>query len=547
MPELDTSIVAVTVYTNRARITRRGKITLSPGDHDLALVNLPMTLEEDSVRASGSGGGGVKILGVDVKTQALKELSDETPNIIGQQILALEEEDRALINQDEALEARLDYIKLLGTHGSESLARALAAGRVGLDDATTLADYVAAQMNAASTERRTIAQKRRDLEREIKSLKDRLNEEFGRAINPARLREIQRKEIHVLLQVETETEIELDVVYAVTNASWRPLYDVRLVDDAVTLTYLATITQRSGEDWPEVPLSLSTARPASSASLPELDPWYLDRSYPVYPRRQVRAQAKSTGIFALGGAKDPIEQRLAAFDDDDGSFFMEAEAAAAPAQAFQQAQMQVEARGAALTYRVIEPIAVPSDGSPHKTTVTALSLGVELDYLTVPRLAQEAYLRATIANTSEFTLLPGEVSIFHGTEFVGKTQIETVAPTEEFEVQLGVDERVRVERELVKREVSKKVIGSTRRILFSYRITLNNLRTAPTKLTVSDQIPLAKHESIKVKLENAAPPATKQSDLNILDWELELTPGEKREIAFSFSVEHPRDMEIGGL
>src|SRR6185369_8464953 len=111
------------------------------------------------------------------------------------------EEDRALINQDEALDTRLDYLKQLSAHGSESLARALAAGRIGLDDATTLADYVVAQMNAASAERRLIGQKRRDLEYELKKLNDRLNERLGRSVNPAKLREIQRKEIHVLLQV----------------------------------------------------------------------------------------------------------------------------------------------------------------------------------------------------------------------------------------------------------------------------------------------------------------------------------------------------------
>src|SRR5262245_45581702 len=64
MPELDSSIVAVTVYMNRARITRRGTVTLPPGDHDLTLVNLPMSLEDDSVRASGRSSAGVKILGV---------------------------------------------------------------------------------------------------------------------------------------------------------------------------------------------------------------------------------------------------------------------------------------------------------------------------------------------------------------------------------------------------------------------------------------------------------------------------------------------------
>ena len=43
---------------------------------------------------------------------------------------------------------------------------------------------------------------------------------------------------------------------------------------------------------------------------------------------------------------------------------------------------------------ITRPLAVPSDGSPHKTAIASIELAAKLDHLAVPALAAEAYLRA---------------------------------------------------------------------------------------------------------------------------------------------------------
>jgi uncharacterized protein (TIGR02231 family) len=197
-------------------------------------------------------------------------------------------------------------------------------------------------------------------------------------------------------------------------------------------------------------------------------------------------------------------------------------------------QTTIESAGSGpVTYRVARPVAVPSDGSPHKTTVTIEKLGVKLDYVTAPKLAQEAYLRATITNTSEYTLLPGEASIFHGDTFVGKTRIETVAPTEEFKAQLGVDDRVRVKRELVKRDVGRKLVGSTRRTQFAYKITVTSHLSRTAKITAYDQIRW--HETSRSSWRRPMKPG-EQSEMNILKWEIEVQPGSARSSSASWST-----------
>jgi uncharacterized protein (TIGR02231 family) len=170
-----------------------------------------------------------------------------------------------------------------------------------------------------------------------------------------------------------------------------------------------------------------------------------------------------------------------------------------------------------------------------------------LDYVTAPKLVEAVYRRAQVTNDSPYTLLPGTANLFAGDEFIGATELELVAPQGEIELYLGPDDRVKVERELKRREVDKKFIGDKRRLHYAYEITLENLLPTEARVTLHDQIPVSRHEDVKVKLSAAEPEPSEQSELNLLDWELELAPGEKRDVRFGFTVEHPRAMRLTGL
>jgi uncharacterized protein (TIGR02231 family) len=207
----------------------------------------------------------------------------------------------------------------------------------------------------------------------------------------------------------------------------------------------------------------------------------------------------------------------------------------------------VETSGAAVTYQVPGATTVPADGAPHKVTVARFELPPELDYVTAPKLVKAAYRRAKVANDSAYTLLPGPANLFDGDEFIGATELELTAPGGELELYLGTDDRVRVERELKRREVDKKLLGDRRRLRYGYEITLENLLPTETKVTLHDQIPVPRHENVKVKLEFAEPKPAERTELNLLEWTLTLEPGGKQVVRFDFTVEHPREMRLVGL
>ncbi len=64
MPLLTTTIAEVVVFSDRARVTRRGTIALDSGVHSLEIANLPLTLQPDSVRTAGGGTAQAALLGV---------------------------------------------------------------------------------------------------------------------------------------------------------------------------------------------------------------------------------------------------------------------------------------------------------------------------------------------------------------------------------------------------------------------------------------------------------------------------------------------------
>src|SRR5260370_820426 len=178
--------------------------------------------------------------------------------------------------------------------------------------------------------------------------------------------------------------------------------------------------------------------------------------------------------------------------------------------------------GAGLAPRAPRPWGVPADGGPHQTLVARFELGAILDHLAVPALAPEAYLRATVTNSSSLLLLPGPARVFHDAQFVGQTSLETVAAGEELELQLGVDDQIRVERELRRRSTSKAEIGGAATLGLGHVITVEDHRPNKARVSVHDHIPGSTDGELKVRLRETSPNPPGQTDPAQLTSDLQL-------------------------
>jgi len=209
----------------------------------------------------------------------------------------------------------------------------------------------------------------------------------------------------------------------------------------------------------------------------------------------------------------------------------------------------VEQAGTALIFRVGRSVDIPSDNSPHKTTIARDNLPCTFDYVSAPLIDEQVHLRATIVNTTERVLLSGDASIFLSSEYVGTTNVKTTAPTEKFKIFLGIDDGIKVKRELIERNVEKgnALQGNIRRITYAYRITVHNYANAPRRVVIRDQLPVSKHERVKVKVQSISPTPTERTRLELITWQFTLAGDGEQKIDYRFVVEHPQDVKVTGL
>jgi uncharacterized protein (TIGR02231 family) len=531
----DTPITGVTVFTDGARVTRTGVTGVQAGVRPVVVASLPESADPSSVRVAARGDD-LALLNVEVQRRVAAEPRRDSLAQLRADVERCRDAVKELDDADEAEGAGLGFLGHLSEAAATSLARALGGGRAGYDELAGMAGHLSASTAAALARRREIAARKRVAQRELDAAVERL----AGAEQPGE--PVVFIEVTVLLEAASATEAEIELTYHVAGASWRPLYDLVLDGEKLKVSYLAEITQRTGEDWPEVTLVLSTTRQGLRQTLPELSPWYIGRPRPPRVHAAMARSAASAPRPGPPGGAAPDES----FGEQAPVQAMAFAAASRPEAKVLTAEPGQSESGAGLVYTVARPLAVPSDGGPHKTLVAKSEADASLDYLTVPVLAPEAYLRATVTN-GPLLLLPGQARIFHGPQFVGETYLDSVAPGEEFEVQLGVDDQIKVERKLRRRSTSKAVLGSTRTVDIAYEITVENHRDRKATVSVHDHIPVSVDGDIKVKPREATPAPASTDDLGELTWTLVLPPGESSAVRHRFTVEHPAQVTVAGL
>ena len=539
MTELAAPIVAVTVYADRALVTRQGSIHLAPGEHELYVNDLPQFVRE-SLRAAGTGPQGTRILSVDVTTTFHSKPPETALQALQNEIDALQEQQSLLYARSQALHDRQKWLSALGEQ-SKDFARGLSQKTMKPQDCADFFTFMSQQALQDAEEALRLDHELKRSQEEIAAKQRELDRQSGHH-RPDR----QAAVVHISL--EQEGDFTLEISYIVRNASWTPQYDVRVQHDAeqnsgtVELTYVGLVQQKTGEDWKNVNLALSTARPSLAAVLPELKPWYITSYAPVQPHmatafRQVSAPAARERGLTLQSRHRAVDIEMA-----------DEEAPAPPVEA-EIETARVEQTGTAYVFRVGHEVDIPADGSSHKTTIAYDNLPCEFDYVSAPALEEDVHVRATITNTTERVLLKGQASIFLNGEYVGTTQVKMTAPGAQVKIFLGLDDTIKIKRKLIERVVDKgdPLQINTRRNTYSYHIEVHNYAHAKRHIIVRDRLPVSQHERIKVKILQLQPKPTEHTGLELLTWEFDLGPDSEQKIEYRMAVEHPRDMTVTGL
>lgn len=501
--ELNSAIQKVTVYNDRAAVLRHAEIELPAGKHELTFKKLPANIDTNSIQVNAVANVPATIL----------EVASHKKHIIAptnERLKEIAEQQHTIQEQLSRIEDQITIINNQSQFIMQAQKTAVAANTKAKRPVMNETQEVMQFSKQALT---TLFLEKTDLDTQIKQLNKQLEQLTHESNSLKRQRNLQANDVTLTVDLEQAGKVAIDLTYITFGARWQPIYDAKVSTKSrnISLNYLALVNQQTGEDWNNIKLTLSTARPSLGANIPKLGDWKISEYNPnlVGSLRQ----RNSSGAFKQTG--------------------------------FQTAAVDNSSTNAAFTMQ--EAISLNSGNAEQKVMITNIELPSKLQYQTTPRIRQLAYLQASTVNNSNYPLLAGKLNIFMDGRFIATSTLKTTMPNEPFKLDLGGDESIAVTYKKLKNYTEKTgLINSNQRITYESLITIQNNKATTEMLTIYDQIPVSQNEKITVTLRAPNKGATKDKEGKLM-WNLSLTPNEKIEIPVTFSVEYPINTKVVGL
>jgi len=556
-----TSVIsAVTVYADRAVVTRSAMVDLAAGTQEIVFESLPATLVDQSLQVSGRGIADATILDVSARQMYVSFTPNERVKALEDNLHGLQRQFRALDDRAGTLNEQREFVKRMLTASTGQNISPSGSGlapRFSLDEWQKLYAYsedtlgkIAAELQSLDSQREEINARKTAFEKQLSELRG----AGGRAF----------KTVTVRIATANPGSLQVALAYTVPGASWSPSYDARVLstEHIVQLGYFGLVRQNTGEDWNNVDLTLSTARPTLGGAPPSLPRWTVDVAQIVKLEAFDEAAKKDRGYYAentIAGTRMPTgiagARMLGGSGGAGGRVSEIGDFAASPTVVDKQqledagfAQARVEAQVTSASFKIPVTATILSDNSPQKVPVTSARLSSDPEYLAIPKELPAAFLTAKVTNSSGFPLIGGAMNVFLDDTFVAASSLRTVMPGEKFDLALGADEGIAIKRRVNNRFTEDTgLVNKGRRITYDFTLTAQNNKATAEKIVVQDQLPVSRNEKVVVKLLGSDEKQTRPDSDGTLKWTLTLQPGEKRELPLRFSVEYPNDVPVTGI
>jgi uncharacterized protein (TIGR02231 family) len=524
--ELQSKIDQVTVFPDAAVVTRVAPLDLSAGASTLILRGLPVLLDPASIRVEGTAEAAFAIGGIDVRAtpgEARPVIDAE----LERRLKSLREERESVQAQIGAAQGKKATIERYAQASPEKLG--VEAKPLEVSQWKAAWDAIRVGLGDVNEELRTLSARSRELDADIAAL-ERARPQPPRPGAP-------KRDVAVAVEASAPVKGELRLSYRVAGAGWSPLYDARLDTGgegrkpSLELVRRAQVQQRTGEDWGDVALAVSTVRVNRGAAAPDLAPLRVSFREPSPSASQAPLEPR---VDVLRGASRAGQREQLAGET------------AARAKAM-EVSTTVEAGAFQATFKVPGRVTVPQDTS-KSLMLAGRSIEPSLLVKVSPAVDETAYLEASFVNEDEAPLLPGEVAIHRDRIYVGKAHLKVTATGDMVNLGFGADDRVKVARvPLRRREAESSWIGQTKTDLREFKTTVRNLHAQPIRISVIDRVPFAENGAIQVEeLRETTPPIerTVTDKRGVMAWTWDYAPGEQKEIRLAYRVKWPGDREL---
>ncbi|MFP5392028.1 MAG: mucoidy inhibitor MuiA family protein [Gammaproteobacteria bacterium] len=499
-------IQSVTLYPGSATIER--VLQVAPGATQVEITGLLANFSTDTIRLQADPG--ITVGQVLTRDQAGADNPSPRAADLEAKIEALQDQV-ALIDADyQSAKLVRSYLEKLGSGenttavDAKSLGGALDAIQKGGSDAL-------GRMHRAEV-------KKRALDKQIEALK--------RELAKVQAGAEQARVMTVFLSVRQPGKVVLS--YQVNRAGWKPTYRASLDSKASTveLERLATISQKTGEDWSNVKLRLSTGQPSTVVYAPEPSAWLLTYRPPAPEVREQFAMAAPPApamAMATGSRRVAADDYSAPVLETQGSFATE--------------------------YDVPARVNLAADGREISVGLARQSLPARQRVRIAPRTSNDVAVLTAESSRPEGVWLPGQVQLNRDGSYVGALHWNPGAQ-ERFLFSFGRDPLMRVVVEHGNDKSGQAGFFNReqqRRVDDAYAVT--SLHRQPIDILVLEPTPVSQSDKVTVKATLSPEPSVKdwEQRRGLVGWEKTLQPNETARFKASYVIDYPKEGYVSGL
>jgi uncharacterized protein (TIGR02231 family) len=527
-------ITEVTVYADRAQVTRVALVNLPAETIRLTFAKLPGWLDEGSVRVGLVPADAGQILDVQVRRTYLARASDQEFQNAEAAVGEISDQTAALDDEKGVLEAQSKQVDGIRMFALDKLPKDMATREVKPAEYGQAVDFIVESLRKIAAAKRDIEKRRRELQPELTARQRKLEELRQRA-------QLEQRSVVVTVQGAAKPAT-LSLSYLLPGATWEPVHELRAAPDAkvINLASYAVVMQTSGEDWTGVALSLSTQKSTETMKIPELEALIVGGL--KLPRLLAGGRNSFQEASKNWEAQNLFWSDLVNPDQARQEEFRRNRAAQlSNVKRVEQLFDTLQQRGTTAHFPALGAQTVRSDGRPVRVPLSQVELAAQPRLIAAPEMSLNAARTVALTNTTKQPLLPGRVSLFLGGAFLGLTETEFAAPGEDFSLYLGVADQVKLTRTLDKKRSALIRGGAKTRMQVSFIVAIENLSDQALALQLTDRVPVSETDEVRitgVKIQPDGKPDTK----GLLHWDLNLAAKQAKEFRIEYVLEYPTSL-----
>ncbi|MFW5740632.1 MAG: mucoidy inhibitor MuiA family protein, partial [Myxococcota bacterium] len=447
-------ITKVTVYSDRALVTREASVPIRKEAVVHRFRHLPGWVDDGSVRASTSAG---RIIDVNVERRFLARSTDAGFQRAEQRHKELVRKMQALNDELAILEARKTHIESIEAFSLEKLSTDAVMRDIQVSSYGDVVDFISDALRETAAARRKTEAAREQLAPEVEASARNLEE-------LRRLTTLEETTVFVTLQGDSAGTAEVALTYATPGATWEPMHELRSAADnpgSVELTSFAVVTQTTGEDWNRAEMSFSTQSSSDPDHIPELEMLALgeteDRSRSVTRREASFSRAQQAYAeqnLHWNRMNQAPSKRRSEIERFEKSYTSNLEYFERVQSRTVQIFHGLEQRGTTAHFVAATAPIVRSDGRPIRVRIGSNRIKAAEKIVAAPEESLNAALTLQMTNNSPQALLPGTVGRYRDGAFLGMTDVDFVAQGEKFSLFFSVADQVKLTRKLDRKHSS---------------------------------------------------------------------------------------------